>query len=73
MKDPKKSFGQKMRKLRKIKGLSQEKLAEMSGLDRTYIGSVERGERNISLLNIFRIAESLKTRASVLLEFKDLS
>lgn len=54
-----KRFGEKVRELRKAKGLSQESLALVSGLDRTYIGGVERGERNISLLNIHKIANAL--------------
>lgn len=54
-----KHFGDRVRALRKHKGLSQESLALASHLDRTYIGGVERGERNISLINIYRIAEGL--------------
>lgn len=56
-----------MRALRVERGLSQEELAFMTGLHRTYIGSVERGERNIALKNIVRIANSLHTSASELL------
>ena len=52
-------FGKTVRKLRTKAGLSQEKLALESGLDRTYVGGVERGERNISLLNIAKIASAL--------------
>jgi len=54
-----KRFGKKVRDLRKSKKLSQESLALVCGLDRTYIGGVERGERNISLLNIHKIAIAL--------------
>jgi len=54
-----KEFGERVRALRKGKGLSQEALAYSCGLDRTYIGSVERGERNISLVNIHIIAQAL--------------
>ncbi len=52
-------FGERVRELRKQKGLSQEALALACELDRTYIGGVERGERNISLVNIHRIADAL--------------
>jgi len=55
----KKAFGENVRRLRKIKGLSQEGLADSCQLDRTYIGGVERGERNISLVNIHKIALAL--------------
>ena len=52
-------FGERLRSLRLAKGLSQEALAHKCDLDRTYIGSVERGERNISLINIHIIATAL--------------
>jgi ribosome-binding protein aMBF1 (putative translation factor) len=54
-----KQFGTRMRALRQQRGLSQEELAFSCNLDRTYIGSVERGERNISLVNIHTIAAAL--------------
>lgn len=53
------AFGSRLREVRKQRGFSQESLALACGLDRTYIGSVERGERNISLINIYRIAAAL--------------
>jgi len=56
----KKRFGERIRNLRKQQGLSQEALALACNLDRTYIGGVERGERNISLINICKIAEALR-------------
>lgn len=61
-------FGQRVRELRKHKDLSQEALALNCNLDRTYIGGVERGERNISLLNIHKIAEALGVSAKDLLD-----
>jgi transcriptional regulator with XRE-family HTH domain len=52
-----KKFGSRIKNLRSQHGYSQEKLAEISGFHRTYIGMVERGERNISLINISRMAD----------------
>ncbi|ANT64110.1 MULTISPECIES: helix-turn-helix domain-containing protein [Prosthecochloris] len=54
-------LGRILRKARTSKGLSQEKLAELAGLHRTYIGMVERGEKNISLINYVRISLALDT------------
>ncbi|MFQ4138026.1 helix-turn-helix domain-containing protein [Nodosilinea sp. PGN35] len=52
-------FGSRLREIRHKKGLSQEELAELAGIDRTYVGGVERGERNLSLLNVKRISDAL--------------
>jgi transcriptional regulator with XRE-family HTH domain len=52
-------FGQRLRAVRERVGVSQEKLAEMASLHRTYVSSVERGKRNISLLNIEKLAGAL--------------
>ena len=52
-------FGQKVRHFRKQKNISQEELAHLCDLHRTYIGSVERGERNITLRNAEKIANAL--------------
>lgn len=55
------TFGQNVRRIRIVLGLSQEELADIAGLHRTYIGSIERGERNVSLNNIVVIAQALHT------------
>ena len=52
-------FGDQMRKVRTKVGVSQEKLADLAGLHRTYVSSVERGKRNISLVNIDKLATAL--------------
>ena len=61
-------FGQRIRELRQKKGLSQEKFALMIGMDRTYFSSVESGKRNISLLNIKKIADGLEITVDKLFE-----
>lgn len=63
-----KQVGSKIRTLRNETGLSQEDFAKKVDLDRTYISDVERGERNVSILNLFKIAKGLKKPASLLLE-----
>lgn len=69
MKDPRLvSFGKKVRQLRKEKGFSQERLADLSGIDRSYMGHIERGSQNITLSKIHQIAEALGVPASELLE-----
>ena len=62
------TLGDTIRQIRKQLGLSQEELAELSDLHRTYIGGIERGERNVSLENIVGIARALKVSPSQLLE-----
>ena len=64
-------FGRKVRTLRVGMGLSQEALAGECGLHRTYIGSVERGERNVTLGTIVRLARVLQTTSSHLLQDVD--
>ena len=64
-------LGSRIRDLPARSGLSQEKLAFACELDRTYIGSVERGERNISVINLNKIANSLDVSLSDLLNFDE--
>jgi len=62
------SFGARIRDLRLAIGWSQERLAHECRLDRSYIGGVERGERNVSLLNIYKIARALGVPPSKLFQ-----
>ncbi|WP_033023736.1 helix-turn-helix domain-containing protein [Pseudoalteromonas sp. Bsw20308] len=66
MKTYKEQFGRNLKELRLNAELSQEELADLCSLHRTYIGSVERGERNISLNNIILISQALNTSPSIL-------
>ncbi|HSC66611.1 MAG TPA: helix-turn-helix transcriptional regulator [Cellvibrio sp.] len=68
MTDPKLAFGQRLIELRKRLGWSQERLSLESGIARSYLGGVERGQRNIALLNIHKLAEALNVAPSALLE-----
>ncbi len=65
------AFGDAIRAIRKEQGISQEAFALKCELDRSYFGAVERGERNVSLTNILRIAEALETRPGVLFDRAD--
>lgn len=60
-------FGKQLQSIRQAKGWSQEKLAFEADLDRTYISSVERGRRNISLINIYKLAKALDVTPQSLL------
>lgn len=64
-------FGSHLRTIRLSKGLSQEKLALLADLDRTYISGVERGQRNISLINLQRLANALNMKLDQLLQFDE--
>jgi transcriptional regulator with XRE-family HTH domain len=66
--DPRATLGRQVRKLRLERGLSQEKLAELANLHRNYVGGVERGERNIAIINIVALARALKVKPAKLLE-----
>jgi len=61
MKDPRLvAFGERVRQIRKEKGLSQEVFADLAGIDRSYMGHIERGDQNITLTKIFQIAKALE-------------
>lgn len=65
-------FGHTLREHRHRSGLSQEKLAAKAGMDRTYLGGAERGERNLALVNIVRLAEALAIHPAELLKGLEL-
>ena len=66
--DPRTAFGLRLVEIRKAKGWSQERLALESGLARSYLGGVERGQRNIALLNIYKLAEALAVTPGSLMD-----
>ncbi|WP_227430304.1 helix-turn-helix domain-containing protein [Psychrobacter sp. I-STPA6b] len=53
------AFGKRVREVRKEQGLSQEKLAELANIDRSYMGNIERGEKNVTLKKIYEICDAL--------------
>ena len=61
-------LGAAIRAARQAKGLSQEALAEIAGIDRSYMGGIERGEHNLAIMNLLKIAEALGMKASTLLD-----
>jgi transcriptional regulator with XRE-family HTH domain len=67
--DPRVLFGRRLAQVRKLKGWSQEKLALESGIARSYLGGVERGQRNVALLNICKLAQTLEVSVGHLFEF----
>lgn len=71
MPDIRKLVGSKIREYRKLKGLSQDQLGELCGFHFSYIGGVERGERNISLDNIAKIADALNVEPKFFFDFNE--
>ncbi|OGM19756.1 transcriptional regulator [Candidatus Woesebacteria bacterium RIFCSPHIGHO2_01_FULL_38_10] len=69
MEDIRAKFGKHLRKIREGKGLTQEGLADLAGMHFTYIGQIERGKRNPSLINLERLAKALKIDAGKLFPF----
>ncbi len=67
--DIKQKFGLKIKEIRNAKGLSQEKLAELAHLHRTYISSLELGQRNVSIVNVERLAIALDCELTDLFNF----
>jgi transcriptional regulator with XRE-family HTH domain len=64
-------FGENVRKYRRLLNISQEELAHKADLHRTYIGMIERAEKNITLVNIEKIANALEVKINVLLKHSD--
>jgi transcriptional regulator with XRE-family HTH domain len=64
-------FGRTVRALRKEAGYSQEAFGDLCGIDRSYMGGIERGEHNIALLNILKILSALQTEPSAFFRFMD--
>jgi len=56
------AFGKRVREMRKSKGISQERLAEMAGIDRSYMGNIERGEKNVTLKKVYEICDALEVK-----------
>jgi transcriptional regulator with XRE-family HTH domain len=61
-------LGSSIRSTRKMQAISQEALADLAGIDRSHMGKIERGERNVSILNVVRIALALRCKPSDLLK-----
>ncbi len=62
------SLGEVVRAKRKAQGLSQEALADKADIDRSYMGGIERGEHNLAIINLLKIADALGVKASVLMD-----
>ena len=71
MGDINKQVGFSIRRIREQRGLSQEKLAALAGLHRAYIGQIERGEKNVGLKNLEKVASALDVGIRVLLDYDD--
>ena len=67
------AFGDAIRRHRKAKGLSQEAFADQCGIDRSYMGGIERGERNVALLNISKMVDALGLEFSTFFKALDIS
>ena len=65
-------LGMAIRSQRNAAGLSQEALADAAGIDRSHMGKIERGERNVTLLNVLKISKALNIKASEILALADL-
>ena len=61
-------FGRTIRRLRKERKISQEELAALAGVDRSYMGHVERGTKNVTIRNVFKISDALRVSPAVLFE-----
>jgi transcriptional regulator with XRE-family HTH domain len=61
------ALGEAIRELRRVADVSQEGLADLAGMHRTYVGGIERGERNVSFANLLKLADALGVRPSELL------
>jgi transcriptional regulator with XRE-family HTH domain len=66
-----KAFGRRIKTIRSEQGISQEQLGQLAELDRTYISGIERGLRNVSLINIERLAAALEVEPAELLKFSE--
>lgn len=64
-----KKFGEQVRKLRREKGMTQEQLADAAGIERSYMGTIERGERNPTLMKVYNIAKALDISLSKIFSF----
>lgn len=63
------NFGNRIRAIRKEKNLSQEGLAALANIDRSYMGHIERGEKNITLTKVYQIADALEVSPAILIAF----